>query len=154
MPVLVTYKFDGRANKKLKALSCLQHFLNYNTIGNFFSGQGRVNQKQTSKSEANSPILPDIKLVRNFNSVLITYKFDEDQIKMKELLCLQHFSGTQGQVTLQLVESGCNETLLRFYVWPGHLESLAKFQKIKVLLCWQHSPYYNYMGNFLALEGK
>ena len=52
----------------MKVLSSDQHFLHYKSTGN---------------SKVNSSIWPEIKLVPYFMPVLVTCKFDKDQIKIE-----------------------------------------------------------------------
>ena len=59
----------------MKAISCSQHFLHYDYK------ETKVRLLRASNSKSNSPIRPKVELDRHLISVLVTCKFDEDQIK-------------------------------------------------------------------------
>ena len=66
-------------------------------MGNFFIAQGASNSKE------NSPIWPEIELIRDFRAVLVTCNFEEHPIKnevaIERTRSTMGFFGSQGQVT-------------------------------------------------------
>ena len=77
MPVLVTSKFDEEDPIKNERASFKTPFSHYKTMGNFFRCSRAPN------SEGSDLIWPKFEIVRDFMPVLITCKFDEDQIQTK-----------------------------------------------------------------------
>ena len=123
---------------KMKELECSQDFSHYKSMGIFPDAQG--------------PIWPNFELVRDVMDVLITCKYEEDQIKNRGAGVFTtlniKFSDAQGQITLKLVVvSGRNLNsyeMLCMFSLPASMKKIRS--KMKVLECSQHFPHYNPMG--------
>ena len=74
MPVLVTSNFDDDSIKNERA-SMETAFFYYKSMGNFLDAQGQLN------SVVSGPIWPKFELVKDFMHVLVTCKYEKDQIK-------------------------------------------------------------------------
>ena len=91
----------------MKALECSQDFSYYKSMG-IFSRHSRA-----ANSTVLGPIWPNFDIVRDVIGVLVTCKYEEDQIKNEGARVVttlySNFSDTQGQITLMLVSvSGRN----------------------------------------------
>ena len=84
VPILVTCKYDEDPIKNEGAIV-------FSTLSPLYVNGKNLRRSRASNSKANSPIWPKIKIVRDFMPFLINCKLEEDPIKMKALLCSQHF---------------------------------------------------------------
>ena len=85
MDVLVTCKFEDDLIKSQGAI-LRTTFSPLQVYGFFF-----FRRSKASNSKVNGPIWCEVEPVRDFMAVLVTYKYDEDLIKMKSPSSGQHF---------------------------------------------------------------
>ena len=84
-----------KIGSKVKSLSSAgQHCLHYKSMGK------KYHRSRASNSKENSPIWPEIKLIRDFIAVLVTCKFEEYPI-IDRTRSTMGFFDSQGQVTLK-----------------------------------------------------
>ena len=123
---------------KMNALLCPQHYRHYKSM-------------KESNSKVNSPIWLEIKLIRDFISVLITCKFHKAWIKHEGAnMSTTFFSSPQGGVTLKLIEEcgwNSNSSKILWLSWLT-LSLMMIWSNMKAILCPQHFLHYKSTGNF------
>ena len=73
MPVLGTSNFDADSIKNERV--CMETpFSHYKTMGKFLDAQGQL-------TVVSGPIWLKVELIRDFMHVLVTYKYEKDNIK-------------------------------------------------------------------------
>ena len=136
---------------KMKELEYSQDFSHYKSIGIFPDAQGQLSPQSFVRSG---------RIVRDVMDVIITCKFEEDQIKNEGARVLTtlyiDFSDAQVQITLVLVVvSGrnFNSSKLLCMSFLSARMTLIK-SKMKELECSQDFSHYKSMGFFRTLEGS
>ena len=139
---------------KMKALECSQDFSHYKSMGIFRDAQGQLTPQSLVRSGRN------FELVRDVIDVLLTCKYEEDQIKNEGARVVttlySNFSDAQGQITLVLVSvSGQNlnsSKLSCISSLPARMRMIDS--KMKELECSQDFSNYKSMGIFPDAQGQ
>ena len=136
---------------KMKELECSQDFSHYKSMGIFPDAQGQLTPWSN---------LTEFRLVRDVMDVLVTCKYEEDQIKNEGARVVttlyRKFSEAQGQITLVLVsvsDRNLNSSkLLCMSSLPARMRIIDS--KMKELECSQDFSHYKSMGIFPDAQGQ